>query len=353
MTMTVKQESFGRLSDGREVLAYTITNPKGASVKLCEYGASVVSILVQDGKGKFRDIVLGCDCAQDYEKQTAALGAVPGRHANRIAEGKFVLNGQEYALAVNNGPNHLHGGPTGFHRRVWNSSVCGEDSVIFSRFSPDGEEGYPGNLVVSVKYTFDEENRLTISYQALSDKDTVVNLTNHTYFNLDGHASGSVLRQHLYILAQSFTENDSHCLPTGRIVDVASEEGAPFDFRTFTAIGARIDADNIHLKNGSGYDHNYVLQKEEDGLCAKAYSVTSGILLECRTTQPGLQFYTGNFLESANITGKQGAVYHNRDGFCLETQHFPNAMEHHHFPSVVLRAGELYQEKTEFRFDIG
>ena len=350
--MAIEKRVFGHLQDGRPVFLYTITNPKGASVSLTDYGASVVSVMVQDGKGCMRDIVLGCDCAQDYEQQTACLGAVPGRHANRIGGGEFVLNGKEYHLAVNNGPNHLHGGPTGFHRRLWNGEIISDQSVTFSRFSPDGEEGYPGNLVVSVKYTFDEENRLTILYRALCDRDTVINLTNHTYFNLDGHNSGSVEEQCLKSYADSFTENDANCLPTGRIVSLDSEEGAAMDFRNFTPIGKHLHEDNIHLKNGSGYDHNYILKKPDGKLCARAYSPSSRILLDCRTTEPGLQFYTGNFLSSANIRGKGGAVYQNRGGFCLETQHFPNAMQHQNFPSVVLPGGDLYRSITEFRFDI-
>ena len=227
-----------------------------------------------------------------------------------------------------------------------------EGKLVLSHTSPDGEEGYPGNLIVSVKYTFDEENRLTILYRALCDRDTVINLTNHTYFNLDGHDSGSVEGQCVKIFADSFTENDENCLPTGRIVSLDSAEGAPMDFRSFTAIGEHLHDPSIHLKNGSGYDHNYILKKPDGKLCARVYSPTSRILLDCRTTEPGLQFYTGNFLSTANIRGKGGAVYADRSGFCLETQHFPNAMQHPHFPSVVLPAGDLYRSVTEYRFDI-
>ena len=214
--MSIEKIAFGTLSDGRPAFLYTITNPKGASVSLTDYGASVVSARVQDGKGQLRDIVLGCDCVEDYERQTACLGAVPGRHANRIGGGRFTLGGKEYHLAVNNGPNHLHGGPTGFHRRLWHGEIANEESVVFSYFSPDGEEGYPGNLIVSVKYTFDEENRLTILYRALCDRDTVINLTNHTYFNLDGHDSGSV-------------EGERRELPADRTDCLAGQRGGGAD----------------------------------------------------------------------------------------------------------------------------
>lgn len=350
--MAVKKQSFGKLSDGTEVFLYTIINEKGESVSVTEYGASVVAINIRDRERNLRDIALGCSCAADYEEQTACLGGVPGRHANRIGKGRFVLNGEEYSLAVNNGPNHLHGGPTGFHRRVWYGKVVDDDSVVFSRLSTDGEESYPGNLMVSVKYTFTNKGRLVIRYKALADRDTVVNLTNHTYFNLNGHDSGSVNGQYLHIWADSFTENDSDCLPTGRVVSLDSEEGKAMDFREDRTIGEKIEEDNIHLKNGSGYDHNYILENRKDGLAARAYSKESGICMECYTTQPGVQFYTGNFLSSSNIRGKDGAAYQDRDGFCLETQHFPNAMACPQFPSVVLKAGELYKEKTEYLFSV-
>lgn len=348
--MTAEKKDFGKLSDGRQVELFTLTNRRGMSVEVTEFGASIVSIVVPDRQGGWRDVVLGCDDAAGYEQQTACLGGIPGRHANRIEKGRFTLNGKEYRLAVNNGPNHLHGGPEGFHRRIWHGEIAGKSSVVFTRLSPDGEEGYPGNLVVAVRYTLEEDNTLRIRYRAICDRDTVLNLTNHTYFNLDGHRSGSVLGQYLQIFVDRFTENDENCLPTGRIVSLDSDEGAPLDFRHMTKIGEHIEEENLHLKNGSGYDHNYILHKDERGLCARAYSSQSGILMECRTTQPGVQLYTGNFLETSGIRGKQGAVYHNRDGFCLETQHFPNAMEHPAFPSVVLRAGQIYREQTEYQF---
>ncbi len=350
--MSVEKKIFGTLSDGREVSLYKIINAKGESVSFIDYGAAIVSIMVHDREGNLKDIALGCDNAAAYEQQTACLGAVPGRYANRIEKGTFVLNGKTFHLAVNNGPNHLHGGPTGFHRRLWNGEICDDNTVIFTRLSCDGEEGYPGNLMVCVKYTFDQASRLSICYQALSDQDTILNLTNHTYFNLNGHDSGSVEGQELQIFADSFTENDSNCLPTGRIVNLSAEEGRVMDFRSPKTIGKDLHKESIHLKNASGYDHNYVLEKNKEGIAAKAYSSDSGITMECKTTQPGIQLYTGNFLEDSNIQGKNGAVYHNFDGFCLETQHFPDAIRHTHFPKVILKMGELYKETTEYSFGI-
>ena len=348
--MSVEKKDFGKLSDGRQVHLYTIVNANGMSVSLTEFGASIVSIVVRDRQGNWRDVVLGCDNAAAYEKQTASLGSVPGRHANRIEKGCFTLNGQQYQLAINDGPNHLHGGPTGFQRRLWNGEIAGKNGVVFTRLSPDGEEGYPGNLVAAVHYILEDNNQLRICYHAISDKDTVINLTNHAYFNLNGHQSGSALGQYLQIFADQFTENDAGCLPTGRKVSLDSDEGKPMDFRQMHMIGEFINEENQHLKNGSGYDHNYVLRKDAEGLCARAYSEQSGILMECHTTQPGLQLYTANFLEGSHIDGKEGAIYHNRDAFCLETQHFPNAMEHADFPSVVLKAGQVYQEETGYIF---
>lgn len=349
--MPITKKTFGRLSDQTEVTCYTIKH-QNCEASFIDYGAAVVSLKVLDKEGKYRDVVLGCDSAADYEAQTACLGAVPGRFANRIEKGRFTLNGKEYHLAQNNGENHLHGGPTGFHRRMWNAAIEGEDSVIFSRLSPDGEEGYPGNLVVSVRYTFTQDGFLHITYRAICDSDTILNLTNHSYFNLNGHASGSVASQKLKICADRFTENDSSCLPTGRIVSLDEQEAAVMDFRSFAEIGARIEEKNIHLQNGSGYDHNYILEKNGEGtaLAAQAYSEESGIHLDCYTTQPGVQLYTGNFLQSSNIHAKQGAVYHDRDGFCLETQHFPAATSYPHFPSVLLSAGTVYEEKTDYHF---
>ena len=343
------KKSFGRLGDGREAHLYTIGHENGLSASFTDYGASVVSIMVPDKSGKFYDVALGCDCAGDYEKQTACLGGVPGRFANRIENGRFVLNGKEYLLEVNNGPNHLHGGSNGFHRRLWNAGIQ-DDRVVFTRLSPEGEGGYPGNLVVSVSYGFTEQGKLTIDFAALSDADTILNLTNHTYFNLNGQGSGKVLRHRLKIFSQFFTENDGNCLPTGRVISLDEEEGSPFDFREFHPIGERIGADNQQLRNGSGYDHNYILAPNKENIAAEAVGELTGIHLVCRTTQPGLQLYTGNFLSEGNILGKRGGRYQNQEGFCLEAQHFPASPSHPQFPNVVLRAGERFCQQTTYEF---
>ena len=358
--MSVKIKTFGTLGDGREVTLYTITNEAGESVSITDYGASVTSILVHDRDGNLRDIALGCDNAADYERQTACLGGVPGRVANRIEKGEFTLNGNTYHLECNDGPNHLHGGSRGFHRRLWQAKVTSEQSVRFTLFSPDGEDGYPGNVIASVQYTWElvkkgwntDRNKsvLHIWYHGMSDRDTPLNLTNHTYFNLNGHNSGSIGGHLLEIVSEEFTENDANCLPTGRMVSLDEPEARVMDFRTPKPIGRDWNEENIHLKNGSGYDHNYALQ--ETTYAAKAMAPESGILLVCGTEQPGLQLYTGNFLESSGICGKGGAVYHNRDGFCLETQGFPNAMAHPSFPSIVLGEGRIYDTLTSYEFSI-
>lgn len=348
--MSITKKSFGTISTGQEAVLYTITNGMGSRVELTNFGASVVSLLVPDESGVLTDVVLGCASAADYEKQTAHLGAVPGRHANRIGKGVFTLNGRQYHLCINNGSNHLHGGKMGFGRRLWNHTAT-EDQVIFSYLSPDSEEGYPGTMLVSVAYSLDEENQLNIEYNALCDKDTVVNLTNHTYFNLGGHHSGTVLDHQLCIHSSYFTENDQECLPTGVILPV---EGTPMDFRQPKAIGRDIEMEDIQLKNGSGYDHNYVLDNLEGDfiLAAEAWSPKTGIAMNVYTTQPGVQLYTANFIHTGNVVPKDGGTYEKNSGLCLETQHYPNAMEHPHFPSVVLHAGELYHHVTAYEFTV-
>lgn len=348
--MELTKRSFGNLSDGREATLYTLKNSRGAAVSLTNYGAAVVSILTPDQNGTLTDIVLGCDCAADYETQTACVGAVPGRHANRIRRGVFTLNGTEYQLNCNAGINHLHGGLIGFDKKLWNHAVV-DGKVVFSLFSPDGEEHYPGNLMVSVSYSFDEENRLTIEYNALSDQDTVVNLTNHAYFNLSGHDSGDILDQMLKINADRFTQNDEECIPNGTLLPV----DGPLDFRQFKPIGRDIEQEDFNLKVGSGYDHNYVINRtDETSLadCAQAYSPATGITLSCRTTQPGVQLYTANFIHEGKVNGKNGAQYGKRSAFCLETQHFPDAVHHPDFPSVIVKAGELYHQVTEYQFGL-
>ncbi len=349
--MNIICESFGKLSDGREAVLYTITNNSGAGVSLTNYGASVVSIYVPDKNGKLLDVALWSKDVAAQEVQTACFGSVPGRFANRIGKGQFNLNGKDYQLFCNNGENHLHGGKEGFDKKLWNHSVQG-DKVVFSRLSPDGEEGYPGNLMVRVAYSFDEDNQLLIEYHAISDEDTIVNLTNHAYFNLNGHDSGTVHTQELKLYSEQFTENDTGCLTTGKIIDL--KDVPAMDFREWKAIGKDIASDDVNLQNVGGYDHNFVLKQDgEFAICAEAYSPESGIRMEVYTTQPGVQLYTGNFLETGNVTAKGGAFYPRNGGFCLETQHWPNATAYEHFPSVVLKAGELYEHMTAYAFHIG
>lgn len=349
--MNLTCQPFGPLSDGRETVLYTVTNSSGVCFQCSNFGCALVSLWVPDRSGQLVDVVLGCGCAADYELQTACVGCVPGRHANRIAKGEFTLNGVTYHLAVNNGDNHLHGGLVGFDKRLWNHTPL-EDGVVFSYLSPDGEEGYPGNLLATVTYRLGEDNRLSILYRCLCDQDTVVNLTNHSYFNLSGQGSGTVLDQQLKIRAEQFALADSQCLATGALCPV---EGTPMDFREFHPIGQRIGEDHPQLRNAGGYDHNFVLpdaagaQPQE---FAQAYSPKTGIRLTGWTTQPGVQLYTANFLQNGGVRGKGGASYPRFGGFCLETQHFPNAMANPHFPSVVLRAGELYQQETWYGFDL-
>jgi len=348
--MNITKKTFGTISTGEEAVLYTITNEAGCKVELTNFGASVVSLWVPNKNGELTDVALGCANAADYEKQTACLGAVPGRHANRIGKGVFTLGGREYQLAVNNGSNHLHGGNRGFDHRLWNHTAT-QEGVIFSYLSPNGEEGYPGTLLVSVAYSLDEENQLNIEYNALCDQDTVINLTNHTYFNLNGHHSGTILDHRLCIHSGAFTENDPECLPTGSILPV---EGTPMDFRQPKAIGRDINQEDVQLKNGSGYDHNYVLGNLEGAfiLAAEVLGPKTSITMNVYTTQPGMQLYTANFIHTCNVTPKDGGSYEKNSGLCLETQHYPNAMAHTNFPRVVLRAGELYHHITAYGFGV-
>ncbi len=342
--MSVQVQQFGKTSDGRTVSVYRITNKNGAYVNVLDYGCTLQSICVPDRDGLLVDVCLGYDTVAGYENNDGYLGAFIGRHGNRIKEGKFTLNGVDYTLAVNNGPNHLHGGLKGFDKVVWNTAVA-SDRLIFSHLSPDGDEGYPGNLSMTVTYSFDDNNALTLEYEATCDADTVVNFTNHCYFNLNGQGTGTATDLLLQINAESFTENDENCLPTGKIIPV---EGTPFDFRTPKAIGREINADDQNIRNGKGYDHNFVLSGEGMRDIAVLTSEKTGIVMTTRTTQPGVQVYTGNFLTDRE--GKQGAKYGFRDAVCLETQHFPDAIHHEHFPSAVLKAGEQYSQTTQYVF---
>jgi aldose 1-epimerase len=347
----VQREDFGQTADGQSVELYTLTNRHGVEVKIMTYGATVVSIKVPDRAGHIADVALGFDRVSDYEKDTHYVGPVIGRYANRIARGRFKLNGVEYKLAVNNGENHLHGGLRGFDKVVWQARPVrtrAGAAVVLTYLSRDGEENYPGNLSVRVTYTLTERDELRIDYAATTDKDTVVNLTNHSYFNLAGHGSGDILGHVLSINADRFTPTDAGSIPTGALRSV---RGTPFDFNRPTAIGARIEQSDEQLRFGSGYDHNFVIRGQPGALrsAARVVEPTTGRVLEVLTTEPGMQFYTGNFLDD-NTIGKDGKAYPRRSGFCLETQHYPDSPNQPRFPSTVLRRGGRYRTTTVYRF---
>lgn len=339
--MSVKTFPFGALSSGEAVTAYRIENALGASVTLLDYGAAVQSLLVPNAHGGLTDVVLGYDSAAEYQRNNGHLGATIGRHGNRIGGAAFSLGGREYKLAANNGPNHLHGGTRGFDKYIW-QAVCGGDFVRFSRLSPDGEENYPGDLAVSVTYTLTEDNTLRLVYDADTSKDTVVNLTNHSYFNLGG--GGSALDTELRIHAERFTELGEGTLPTGRILPV---ERTPLDFRRFKPLGQDIDADCEQLRLGGGYDHNFVLSGRH-AACAR--SAASGIQMDVYTDMPGVQLYSANGLSVRS--GKGGKAMAEHSAFCLETQLFPNAMTCYGFPSPVLRAGCHLHSETDYAFSV-
>lgn len=348
--ISVKQ--FGILNDGREVQVFTLRNSQGASIRILDLGGMLMSINTLDREGNIADIVLGFDSPQSYLTTSPYMGALIGRYANRIAKGRFTLDGHEYTLAINNDENALHGGVVGFDKQIWKSSFSSTSDYAqlnLSLLSKDGEEGYPGNVSVNVVYTFDEKNRLTIDYLATTDKATVVNLTNHVYFNLNGHNAGAILDHQLMINADHFTPIDSTSIPTGELAAVA---GTPFDFRIFKSIGQDIDDYHQQLKNGNGFDHNWVLKKSNGKgleLAAIVHSPVSGRIISVYTDQPGIQFYTGNFLDGG-FSAKDGAIYQQRNAFCLETQHFPDSPNQENFPTTVLRPGEQYKTKTIFEF---
>jgi aldose 1-epimerase len=338
------------LLNNQAIEVFTLTNAAGVEIKATNYGGIITSWRVPDRKGQLADIVLGYDDPTMYAKNNSQFfGAIIGRYGNRIGKAQFTLDGKPYKLAANNGPNHLHGGVSGFDKKVWSAEpIKGTEGpgVAFTRTSPDGEEGYPGALKVRVTYTLTDKNELIVSYEATANKATVVNLTQHSYFNLAGQGTRDILGHELRINADRYTPVDDTLIPTGELAPV---EGTPFDFRKATAIGARINNEHPQLKFGLGYDHNWVLSRTGAGLsvAAEAYEPTSGRTLQVTTTEPGLQFYAGNFLDG-KITGKEGRVYRHRYGFCLETQHFPDSPNKPKFPSTVLRPGETYRSRTVF-----
>ena len=347
----VTKERFGDTLDGKGVDIYTLTNSHGVEARIINYGGIVTSLKVPDRNGKLDDVVLGFDNLDDYLKGRTYLGAIIGRYGNRIAKGRFTLNGVEYELAVNNGENHLHGGLKGFDKVVWLARVLkvpNGAAMELTYLSKDGEEGYPGNLSVKVIYTLTNANELKVDYSATTDKDTVINLTQHSYFNLAGQGNGDILNHRLFINAARFTPTDAGSIPTGELRRV---RGTPFDFTRPTAIGARINQDYDQLKLGKGYDHNFVLNGRMGTLrqAARVYESTSGRVMEVWTTEPGMQFYTGNFLDGT-LTGKDGKVYQQRYGFCLETQHYPDSPNKPNFPTTVMRKGARYHTTTTYKF---
>ncbi len=334
------------MPDGVEVYLYTLTNDHGLEVSIITYGGAMTSLKVPDRNGVFGDIVLGYETLEEYARNPRYFGALIGRHANRIGMGKFSLNGVEYQLPRNNGANHLHGGPNGFDKRVWDASDDGS-VVRLTYLSKDGEESYPGNVTAEVTYKL-SENQLSIDYRASTDADTIVNLTNHSYFNLKG--DGTILDHELTLNADSFTPVSSDLIPSG---EIRSVEATPMDFRKGKAIGLEIREPYEQLGFTGGYDHNFVLNGYDGTLrpAGLLYEASTGRVLEILTTQPGMQFYSGNFLDGS-LVGKKGVVYQKYAGLCLEPQHFPDAPNHSNFPSTVLRPGEEYRQTTVFRFSV-
>ena len=342
--MSIEKKAFGKTEDGKEVDLYTLTNDNDLKAQITNYGGIVTSLQVPDRDGNLGDIVSGYDSLEEYIKNNPYFGALIGRCGNRISKGKFTLNGVEYTLATNQDANHLHGGIKGFDKMVWDAEEMQTDegpALKLTYLSKDGEEGYPGNLSCTVIYTLTNNDELKVSYKAETDKDTVVNLTHHSYFNLGGHDSGDTLGHELMINADNYTAVDEELIPTGQIKPV---KDTPMDFTKPTAIGARID------QVEGGYDHNYVLNSSDGSLAlaASVYEPKTGRVMEISTTEPGIQFYSGNFLDGS-IKGKD-AVYNKHSAFCLETQHFPDAPNKPDFPSIVLRPGEKYTHLTVHKF---
>jgi aldose 1-epimerase len=350
---SVNAEPYGQLPDGSSVREYTLKNDHGMVVKVIDYGAIVTELWVPDRDGNPGDVVLGYDKLEDYLQETPYFGAVVGRYGNRIDKGAFSLDGEGYQLTVNDGENHLHGGARGFDKVLWRSeSSTGRESVrvVLSYSSPEGEEGYPGTLEATVTYELTNENELIIHYKATTDAPTVVNLTHHSYFNLRGQGKGSILDHELTLNAAFYTPVDNGLIPTGEILSVA---GTPMDFTRPRPIGSRIDETFEQLQFGGGYDHNWVLDKTGGGMtfAARLYDPDSGRQMEIFTEEPGIQFYSGNFLDGS-LAGKDGRVYHYRYGLCLETQHFPDSPNKGHFPSTRLDPGEVYETRTVHRFSV-
>jgi aldose 1-epimerase len=349
----MKPSTFGVLADGREILEYTLDNSAGMSARFINYGATITSLSVPDREGNIEDVVLGYDSLQGYVNGSEYFGAVVGRYGNRIGKGQFLIDGQQYQLTINNGENHLHGGKIGFNKVLWEAEVLNDSDMPAVRFryvSPDGEEGYPGTVALNVTYTLTDDNELRIDYEGMTDKPTILNPTQHSYFNLSGKFTETILGHTLMIDADRFTPVDEGLIPTG---ELASVENTPLDFRQSQTIGARIDDSFEQLVLGQGYDHNWVLRDYTgDGKiheAAQLYDPSSGRLMTVFTDQPGIQFYSGNFLDGSAI-GKNGIVYGHRTGLCLETQVFPDSPNKPDFPSAILKPGQVYRQTTIYQF---
>lgn len=348
----IRVESFGVLDDGRVAQLFILRNAAGTTAEITDLGGAIVSLSVADEHGNFADVTTGFDIPQPYADGAGYKGAIVGRYANRIADGSFSLDGVKYSLARNNGNNAIHGGILGFDKKIWDAEVSLEETeanLILKTSSPDGEEGYPGQVDATVTYTLNDQNQLIIDYFATTDKATVINLTSHAYFNLEGHNAGSILDHEISINADRYTPINNESIPTGEIADV---NNTPLDFRLAKTIGRDIESMHQQIQFGSGFDHNFIINHEQSGvvsLAASIYAPKSGRTMRVYTDQPGVQFYTGNFL-NGRLVGKGGSVYERRDAFCLETQHYPDSPNNPQFPSTVLRPGEKYQTRTIFEF---
>jgi aldose 1-epimerase len=347
----IKSEPFGKAPDGSPVELFTLTNSSGVTVQITNYGGIITTLYVPDKDSNFEDVVLGYYSLEKYLEKSPHFGCLVGRFGNRIAKGKFTLDGVEYNLAINNGPNHLHGGQIGFDKKVWApETVLKEDAagLKLTYLSPDGEENYPGNLNVEAMYMLNDKNELTLTFLATTDKKTILNLTHHSYFNLKGQGNGDILDHLITFNSSQIVAIDSTSIPLGPLMDV---KDTPFDFRVSKTIGQDIDFDHEQIRNGGGYDHSFVIDGY-DGELKLACTVTeptSGRIMEVWTTEPAVQFYTGNFLDGS-ITGKEGKEYHQRYGFCLEAHHYPDSPNHPEYPTTVLNPGEVYEQTTIYKF---
>ena len=351
--VTIEKSPFGTTVEGIDVNEYTLSNQQGMEVSIINYGGIITSWTAKDKNGVYEDIVLGFNELSEYEKESPYFGAIIGRYGNRIAKGKFSIEGKEYTLAVNNGENHLHGGMKGFDKVVWDAETISKNSsvsLILTYLSKDMEEGYPGNLEVEVTYTLNNEDELSVTYKATTDKTTVINLTQHSYFNLSANFNNTILNHELILNSDSFLPVDNTLIPTGEFRDVTN---TPFDFRTSKTIGQQIDEEDPQLKNGFGYDHCWVLNEQDKGIrfVASAFEPQSRRFLEVFSDEPGIQFYSGNFLDGT-LPSKNNGTYEFRSGFCLETQHFPDSPNHKNFPSVILRPEEEYNSQTIFKLTV-